>query len=138
MRGGLHFCRARTGYHPPVVRIARRRAKPWPSTGEGMRVLLVEDEERLAMTIARGLRHEGMAVDVVLDGKSALTKAAVNSYDVVVLDRNLPVVHGVDVCRELVARQSLARILMLTAAGSIQDRVTGLNLGADDYLPKPF
>src|SRR3990170_4935935 len=119
MRGGLHFCRARTGYHPPVVRIARRRAKPWPSTGEGMRVLLVEDEERLAMTIARGLRHEGMAVEVVLD-------------------RNLPVVHGDDVCRELVARQSLARILMLTAAGSIQDRVTGLNLGADDYLPKPF
>ena len=103
-----------------------------------MRVLLVEDEERLANTIARGLRREGMAVDVVLDGKSALTKAAVNNYDVVVLDRNLPVVHGDDVCRELVARQSLARILMLTAAGSIQDRVTGLDLGADDYLPKPF
>jgi len=103
-----------------------------------MRVLLVEDEERLAMTIARGLRREGMAVDVVLDGKSALTKAAINKYDVVVLDRNLPVVHGDDVCRELVGRQSLARILMLTAAGSIQDRVTGLDLGADDYLPKPF
>jgi DNA-binding response OmpR family regulator len=103
-----------------------------------MRILLVEDEERLADTIARGLRHEGMAVDVVLDGKSALTKASVNSYDVVVLDRNLPLVHGDDVCRELVSRQSLARILMLTAAGSIQDRVTGLDLGADDYLPKPF
>jgi DNA-binding response OmpR family regulator len=103
-----------------------------------MRVLLVEDEERLADTIARGLRHEGMAVDVVLDGKSALTKAAINNYDVVVLDRNLPVVHGDDVCRELVSRQSLSRILMLTAAGSIQDRVTGLDLGADDYLPKPF
>ena len=103
-----------------------------------MRVLLVEDEERLAATIARGLRREGMAVDVVLDGKSALAKAAVNSYDVVVLDRNLPVVHGDEVCRELVARQSLARILMLTAAGSIQDRVIGLDLGADDYLPKPF
>ncbi len=103
-----------------------------------MRVLLVEDEERLADTIARGLRHEGMAVDVVLDGKSALTKSAVNNYDVVVLDRNLPVVHGDDVCRELIARQSPARILMLTAAGSIQDRVTGLDLGADDYLPKPF
>lgn len=103
-----------------------------------MRVLLVEDEERLANTIARGLRREGMAVDVVLDGRSALTKAAVNNYDVIVLDRNLPVVHGDDVCRELVARKTMARILMLTAAGSIQDRVTGLDLGADDYLPKPF
>ena len=103
-----------------------------------MRVLLVEDEERLANTIARGLRREGMAVDVVFDGRSALAKAAVNNYDVIVLDRNLPVVHGDDVCRELVARQTMARILMLTAAGSIQDRVTGLDLGADDYLPKPF
>lgn len=103
-----------------------------------MRILLVEDEERLANTIARGLRNEGMAVDVVLDGSSALSKAAVNNYDVVVLDRNLPGVHGDDVCRALVARQSTARILMLTAAGSIQDRVTGLDLGADDYLPKPF
>ncbi len=103
-----------------------------------MRVLVVEDEERLANTIARGLRNEGMAVDVVFDGKSALTKAAVNDYDVIVLDRNLPVIHGDEVCRRLIARKSLARILMLTAAGSIQDRVTGLDLGADDYLPKPF
>jgi DNA-binding response OmpR family regulator len=103
-----------------------------------MRILLVEDEERLAETVARGLRREGMAVDVVLDGRSALSKAAINSYDVVVLDRNIPGVHGDDVCRELVQRQSLARILMLTAAGSIHDRVYGLDLGADDYLPKPF
>jgi DNA-binding response OmpR family regulator len=103
-----------------------------------MRVLLVEDEERLATTIARGLRREGMAVDVVLDGAAALDKAGMNSYDVVVLDRNLPKVHGDDVCRELVARETMARILMLTAAGSIKDRVTGLDLGADDYLPKPF
>ncbi len=103
-----------------------------------MRILLVEDEERLANTIARGLRREGMAVDVVFDGKSALDKAAVNSYDVVVLDRNLPVIHGDDVCRHLIAEQSPCRILMLTAAGSIDDRVTGLTLGADDYLPKPF
>lgn len=103
-----------------------------------MRVLVVEDEERLANTIARGLRNEGMAVDVVYDGKAALAKASVNSYDVIVLDRNLPVVHGDEVCRQLIARQSLARILMLTAAGSVQDRVTGLDLGADDYLPKPF
>jgi DNA-binding response OmpR family regulator len=77
-------------------------------------------------------------VDVVLDGSSALNKAAVNDYDVVVLDRNLPGVHGDEVCRTLVERQCPARILMLTAAGSIQDRVTGLDLGADDYLPKPF
>jgi DNA-binding response OmpR family regulator len=103
-----------------------------------MRVLLVEDEERLATTIARGLRREGMAVDVVLDGAAALDKAALNSYDVIVLDRNLPKVHGDDVCRELVARENMARILMLTAAGAIKDRVTGLDLGADDYLPKPF
>lgn len=103
-----------------------------------MRVLLVEDEERLAETIARGLRREGMAVDVVYDGQSALTKTAINKYDVVVLDRNLPVVHGDEVCRQLVAEQTTSRILMLTAAGSIQDRVTGLDLGADDYLPKPF
>ncbi len=103
-----------------------------------MRVLLVEDEERLANTIARGLRNEGIAVDVVLDGRAALAKTSVNAYDVVVLDRNLPLVHGDDVCRELVSRQCLARILMLTASGSIQDRVTGLDLGADDYLSKPF
>jgi DNA-binding response OmpR family regulator len=103
-----------------------------------MRVLLVEDEERLATTIARGLRREGMAVDVVLDGADALEKTALNSYDVVVLDRNLPKVHGDDVCRELVRRESIARILMLTAAGSVKDRVTGLEIGADDYLPKPF
>jgi DNA-binding response OmpR family regulator len=103
-----------------------------------MRILIVEDEERLADTIAKGLRHEGMAVDVVLDGKSALTKAAVNNYDVIVLDRNLPLVHGDEVCRQLVERRSPARILMLTAAGSIGDRVAGLDLGADDYLPKPF
>jgi DNA-binding response OmpR family regulator len=103
-----------------------------------MRVLLVEDEERLANTIARGLRNEGIAVDVVLDGRAALAKTAVNAYDVVVLDRNLPVLHGDEVCKQLVSRQYLARILMLTASGSIQDRVTGLDLGADDYLPKPF
>jgi DNA-binding response OmpR family regulator len=103
-----------------------------------VRVLLVEDEERLANTIARGLRREGMAVDVVLDGRAALNKAAVNSYDVVVLDRNLPLVHGDEVCRQLVAKQTLSRILMLTAAGSIEDRCVGLDLGADDYLPKPF
>jgi DNA-binding response OmpR family regulator len=126
-----------TGYHRSACGQATCVGQA-EGTKETVRVLLVEDEERLADTIARGLRREGMAVDVVLDGRSALTKAAVNSYDVVVLDRNLPVIHGDDVCRELVSRHSLARILMLTAAGSIHDRVAGLDLGADDYLPKPF
>jgi len=103
-----------------------------------MRVLLVEDHEELAETVAGVLRREGMAVDVALDGGEALDRAAVNDYDVVVLDRDLPGVHGDDVCRELTAGGSMSRILMLTAAGTIQDRVDGLGLGADDYLPKPF
>ncbi len=103
-----------------------------------MRVLLVEDEATLAATLERGLRREGMAVDVAYDGKDALEKATVNSYEVVVLDRDLPIVHGDDVCRTLVADGSPARILMLTASGEIEARVEGLSLGADDYLPKPF
>jgi DNA-binding response OmpR family regulator len=102
-----------------------------------MRVLVVEDEEALASSIARGLRREGFAVDVVLDGCSALEKTSVNRYDVLVLDRNLPGRSGDSVCREL-AGEGEARILMLTAAASIEDRVHGLSLGADDYLPKPF
>ncbi|MGH8985743.1 MAG: response regulator transcription factor [Acidimicrobiia bacterium] len=103
-----------------------------------MRVLLVEDEATLAATLERGLRREGMAVDVAHDGEDALEKATVNSYEVVVLDRDLPIVHGDDVCRTLVANGSPARILMLTASGEIEARVEGLSLGADDYLPKPF
>jgi DNA-binding response OmpR family regulator len=103
-----------------------------------MRVLIVEDEERLAETIARGLRREGMAVDVAFDGLSALEKLAVNQYDAVVLDRNLPCIHGDDVCRRLAVEPERPGILMLTAAGGLDDRVDGLNLGADDYLPKPF
>ena len=103
-----------------------------------MRVLVVEDEPVLADSIARGLRDEGMAVDVALDGGQALSRAAVNAYDVIVLDRDLPVVHGDDVCRELLAAEIGARILMLTAARAVGDRVAGLTLGADDYLPKPF
>ncbi|TDD34794.1 response regulator transcription factor [Actinomadura sp. KC06] len=103
-----------------------------------MRVLIVEDERVLADAIAEGLREEAMAVDVVYDGDDALERASYNEYDVVVLDRDLPTVHGDDVCRELVARRSPARILMLTAAGDVGDRVDGLSLGADDYLPKPF
>ncbi|MCP9949094.1 response regulator transcription factor [Actinomadura madurae] len=103
-----------------------------------MRVLIVEDERVLADTIAEGLREEAMAVDVVYDGDDALERASYNEYDVVVLDRDLPTVHGDDVCRELVERRGGARILMLTAAGDVDDRVDGLSLGADDYLPKPF
>jgi two-component system response regulator VanR len=103
-----------------------------------MRVLLVEDEPVMARAIATGLRREAIAVDVVGDGASALEHAAVNDYDVVVLDRDLPVLHGDDVCRELVRARSGARILMLTAARELQDTVDGLGLGADDYLTKPF
>jgi DNA-binding response OmpR family regulator len=103
-----------------------------------MRVLLVEDHARLATTLARGLRREGMAVDVVFDGEDALAHVAATDYDVVVLDRDLPGVHGDDVCRALVVGKSRSRILMLTAARTVSDRVEGLGLGADDYLPKPF
>jgi len=103
-----------------------------------MRVLIAEDDEYLANTVAAGLRREGMAVDVALDGDAALEHAAVNRYDVVVLDRDLPGTHGDDVCRALAAGRSDSRVLMLTAARSVQDRVEGLDLGADDYLPKPF
>jgi DNA-binding response OmpR family regulator len=103
-----------------------------------MRILVVEDEVLLADTIAAGLRREALAVDVVYDGQSALDRASVNDYDVVVLDRDLPGVHGDDVCRKLVATDSGARVLMLTAAGDVTDRIAGLSMGADDYLPKPF
>src|SRR5579884_1657811 len=103
-----------------------------------MRVLVVEDQRRLAEAVAEGLRREGMAVDVSYDGANALTHVAVNHYDVVVLDRDLPAVHGDQVCRALVAEKTEARVLMLTAASTIADRVEGLELGADDYLPKPF
>jgi len=103
-----------------------------------MRVLVVEDHEELAETVARVLRREGMAVDVVFDGHEALTQAEINTYDVVVLDRDLPGLHGDDVCRALVGNRSESRVLMLTAAGSVEDRVDGLGLGADDYLAKPF
>ena len=103
-----------------------------------MRVLVVEDQKTLANRIAEGLRDQGMAVDVAYDGAAAVEITAVNHYDVVVLDRDLPRVHGDAVCASLVASPSPARILMLTAAAAVEDRVDGLNLGADDYLPKPF
>jgi DNA-binding response OmpR family regulator len=103
-----------------------------------MRVLVVEDHKELAATVAVGLRREGMAVDIVHDGQAALRHATRESYDVIVLDRDLPKLHGDDVCKELVAKGSRSRVLMLTAADTIENRVDGLNLGADDYLPKPF
>jgi DNA-binding response OmpR family regulator len=103
-----------------------------------MRVLVVEDHRRLARAVAEGLRREGIAVDLAFDGDDALAHAAANDYDVVVLDRDLPGVHGDEVCRRLVASGGESRVLMLTAASTISDRVEGLGLGADDYLPKPF
>src|SRR5690242_2058560 len=103
-----------------------------------MRVLIVEDHQVLGAAIGTGLRREGMAVDVVLDGEQALEYLATTGYDVVVLDRDLPGVSGDEVCRHLVTRRSPSRVLMLTAAGTVRERVHGLGLGADDYLPKPF
>jgi DNA-binding response OmpR family regulator len=103
-----------------------------------MRLLVVEDEVVLARNLADGLRDAGFAVDLSLDGTDALDKLAVTTYDVVVLDRDLPGVHGDDVCRSLAGRQPRSRILMLTAAADVDDRVAGLGLGADDYLGKPF
>jgi two-component system, OmpR family, response regulator VanR len=103
-----------------------------------MRVLIAEDERRLADAIARGLRREGMAVDLAPDGSDALVKARIVRYDVVVLDRDLPGVHGDEVCRAVRIERPDTGILMLTAAGTLQDVVGGLALGADDYLAKPF
>ncbi len=103
-----------------------------------MRVLVVEDHAELAHSVARVLRREGMAVDVVYDGSDALDRTAVVNYDVVVLDRDLPGVHGDEVCSALATQPVRPRLMMLTASGTIADRVEGLSLGADDYLPKPF
>jgi DNA-binding response OmpR family regulator len=102
-----------------------------------VRVLVVEDARQLADAIADGLRGQAMAVDVVFDGQAALDRLGINDYDVVILDRDLPVVHGDEVCRSLAAGGATVRILMLTAAGDLSERVTGLNLGADDYMISP-
>jgi DNA-binding response OmpR family regulator len=103
-----------------------------------MRVLLVEDHVELADTVAMVLRREGMAVDIAFDGGAALQRTGVTGYDVVVLDRDLPVLHGDEVCRLLAEQRYPGRVLMLTASGTVEDRVDGFALGADDYLPKPF
>jgi DNA-binding response OmpR family regulator len=103
-----------------------------------VRILVVEDEEPLADAIARGLRREGMAVDVALNGDDGHEKATITRYDVVLLDRDLPGMSGDELCREIVASGELTRVLMLTASSTVSDRVEGLSLGADDYLAKPF
>ena len=103
-----------------------------------MRVLVIEDDREIAETVAAGLRHSNMAVDVAFDGLAGLELAMSNDYDVIVLDRDLPGRHGDEVCAELVKEGCRSRVLMLTAAATVEDRVDGLGLGADDYLPKPF
>jgi DNA-binding response OmpR family regulator len=115
---------------------------PWhgygAQKGKNVRILVVEDESILADGIAEWLRRDAFAVDVAYDGDAALERLGVNDYDVVVLDRDLPIVHGDDVCRAIVESGAPTRVLMLTAAASVRDRVAGLSLGADDYLSKPF
>jgi DNA-binding response OmpR family regulator len=103
-----------------------------------VRVLVIEDDQELAEALAVGLRREQLAVDVALDGHDGLDRALITGYDVIVLDRDLPGLHGDQVCAALVAARCRSRVLMLTAAATIDDRVGGLGLGADDYLPKPF
>jgi DNA-binding response OmpR family regulator len=103
-----------------------------------VRVLVIEDDQEMAETVAVGLRNARMAVDVALDGQAGLERAQVSDYDVIVLDRDLPGLHGDDICARLVAAGSRSRVLMLTAAAETNDLVDGLGLGADDYLPKPF
>jgi DNA-binding response OmpR family regulator len=116
----------------------RRRRNRQAGILAGVRVLVVEDDEEMAHTVAAGLRRARMAVDVALDGAAGLERALCNDYDVIVLDRDLPLMHGDDVCAELVAAGCRSRVLMLTAAATTEDLVDGLGLGADDYLPKPF
>jgi DNA-binding response OmpR family regulator len=107
-------------------------------SGATMRVLVIEDDEEMAEAIAFGLRQTGMAVDVALDGTAGFARATVNEYDVIVLDRDLPGMHGDELCAKLVDSERRSRVLMLTAAAMVDDLVDGLGLGADDYLPKPF
>jgi DNA-binding response OmpR family regulator len=134
---------------PPVSRTGNREetaqrahwSRPGRSRrpkGRGVRILVIEDDEELAEVVAVGLRREHMAVDVALDGPSGFVRASDNDYEVIVLDRDLPGMHGDAICAELVAAGSRSRILMLTAAGTSADLVDGLGIGADDYLSKPF
>ena len=132
-----------TASHTPATRRDRPHRRCYPRVtrvGDDvpMRVLVAEDHAELAEDIAEGLRDRGIAADVAFDGAAAIQKGTVNPYDVIVLDRDLPAVHGDAVCRSLRSLANEARILMLTASTTIADRVEGLNLGADDYLTKPF
>src|SRR5438874_6323447 len=122
----------------PDAGAGRRLRAGVPQESEPMRVLVVEDHPRLAQTVATVLRREGMAVDVAFDGREALARTSLTTYDVVVLDRDIPTVHGDEVCRSLAAGGYPGAVLMLTAAGTLEDRLNGLGIGADDYLPKPF
>jgi DNA-binding response OmpR family regulator len=124
-----------TGYLSGTLQRVGARAM---SEGSTVRVLVIEDDEEMAEAVAVGLRRARMAVDVALDGSDGLAHAFGNDYDVIVLDRDLPGMHGDDVCAKLVAAGCRGRVLMLTAAASSEDLVDGLGLGADDYLPKPF
>ncbi|NDU77217.1 response regulator [Actinomadura sp. DSM 109109] len=123
---------------PDAGRAGRARCASRKRQGADVRVLVAEDERMLADSIAEGLRAEALAVDVVYDGDAALERLGVHDYDVLVLDRDLPVVHGDDVCRAVVGSGALVRVLMLTAAVTVPARVDGLRIGADDYLTKPF
>src|SRR5215469_11212498 len=116
----------------------RRAGRPVRRRGEPVRVLVIEDHAEMAETVAVGLRRAQMAVDVALDGTAGLERALTADYDVIVLDRDLPGLHGDQHCAELVAAGTRSRALMLTAAAASEDLVDGLGLGADDYLPKPF
>jgi DNA-binding response OmpR family regulator len=117
---------------------AASRADPASWKGTMVRVLVIEDDAEMAEAVAVGLRRERMTVDVALDGPNGLARALDNEYDVVVLDRDLPGIHGDTICEEIVAAGCRSRVLMLTAAATTDDLVDGLGLGADDYLPKPF
>jgi DNA-binding response OmpR family regulator len=114
------------------------RDRAWHLKGSGMRVLVIEDDEEMAQAIAFGLRQTGIAVDVALDGPGGLQRSLVNDYDVIVLDRDLPGIHGDQICAQLAGSDCRSRVLMLTAASLVEDLVDGLGLGADDYLAKPF
>jgi DNA-binding response OmpR family regulator len=118
--------------------VSKPRGATVRTEGASVRVLVIEDDAELAETVAAGLRHARMAVDVALDGEAGLVRALVNDYDVIVLDRDLPGLHGDQVCARLVDGGGRSRLLMLTAAATNDDLIEGLGLGADDYLPKPF
>jgi DNA-binding response OmpR family regulator len=137
----VDFCAGETVLKPPGSSLEHtpdQDRSPAVKRGVTMRVLVIEDDEEMAEAIAFGLRQTGMAVDVAFDGHAGMQRSLVNDYDVIVLDRDLPGMHGDQVCAKLLASECCSRVLMLTAAAMVEDLVDGLGLGADDYLPKPF